>query len=130
MTKYNNVIYLAYKRKYISENAVLPDSTVRKFYDENQNYFRAGDEMNVQEIIVKDKGLADSLLIKIMNGADFGSVAEKYSIRDWSAKNKGIMGFAERSKYGMLKDTLWNSDINKIVGPLRIQNLFGIFKVL
>lgn len=130
MTKYHNVIYLGYKRKYISDNTVLPDSTVRKFYDENQNYFRASDEMNVQEIIVKDKALADSLLVKIMNGADFGSIAEKYSIRDWSAENKGIMGFAELSKYGMLKDTLWNSDINKIVGPLRIQNLFGIFKVL
>jgi parvulin-like peptidyl-prolyl isomerase len=130
MTKYHNVIYLAYKRKVISDSAILPDSTVKKFYDENPHYFKVADEMNVQEIIVKDKLLADSLLNKIKSGADFGSVAEKYSIRDWSAKNKGIMGFAELSKYGMLKDTLWNSELNEIVGPIQIENLFGIFRVL
>jgi parvulin-like peptidyl-prolyl isomerase len=30
----------------------------------------------------------------------------------------------------MLKDTLWNSELNKLIGPLEIEGLYGIFKVI
>ncbi|MCX6170119.1 MAG: peptidylprolyl isomerase [Ignavibacteriales bacterium] len=128
--KYHNMIYLAYKRKEISDAVTLPDSTIKKFYDDNSIYFTASDEMNVQEIILKDKSLAENIINDLKNNSDFGSLAEKYSLREWSAKNKGIMGFAELSKYGILKDTLWKSEINKVIGPIKIQEMYGIFKVI
>jgi len=128
--KYNNVIFLTYKREEINNNTILPDSIVKRYYDDNPQYFKNDNEMNVQEIIVKRKSLADSLMMQINSGADFGSLAEKYSIREWSAKNKGIMGFSEVSKFGIVKDTLWRSDINKILGPIKIQEVYAIFKVL
>ena len=34
------------------------------------------------------------------------------------------------SKFGLIKDTLWHSEIGKIIGPIKIQDLYGIFKVL
>ena len=40
------------------------------------------------------------------------------------------MGFAEVSKYGMLKDTLWKSEIGKLIGPIQIEGYYGIFKIL
>ncbi len=130
LPKYHNVIFLEFKRKEISDNAVIPDSVVKKFYRDNPQYFTNPDQINVQEILVKSKTLADSLITLINKGSDFGSLAEKFSIRDWSAKNKGVMGFAEVSKFGMLKDTLWKAQTGKIIGPEKIQNIFGIFKVL
>ncbi|MCX6175464.1 MAG: peptidylprolyl isomerase [Ignavibacteriales bacterium] len=128
--KYHNVIYLTYKREEINNNTILPDSIVKKFYDDNPQYFKTDNEINVQEIIVKNKSLADSLIMQLNNDADFGSLAEKYSIREWSAKNKGVMGFSEVSKFGVMKDTLWKSEINKIIGPIKIQEVYAIFKVL
>ena len=128
--KYNTVVFLEFKRREISDKSVLPDSVVKKFYEDNPQNFTGADQINVQEILVRSQSLADSLATLIKEGTDFGSLAEKFSIRDWSAKNKGIMGFAETSKFGILKDTLWKSPVGKVIGPKKIQEVYGIFKVL
>lgn len=128
--KYHDLIFLEFKRKEISDNAIVPDSVVKKFYENNPQYFTDPDQINVQEILVRTKTLADSLATLIEKGGDFGSLAEKFSIREWSAKNKGVIGFAEVSKFGMLKDTLWKAQIGKVMGPEKIQNIYGLFKIL
>jgi len=74
--------------------------------------------------------LADSLHKKIIDGADFGMLAEKNSLREWSAKNKGIIGLSDINKFGFLKDTLASSDVNQIIGPFNIEGYYGIFKLL
>lgn len=128
--KYKENIFLRFKRKEISDKAEFAGSDIKKFYNDNSVYFMKSPELNVQEIIVSNKALADSLINEISKGSDFGILAEKYSIRSWSAKNKGIMDWAELDKFGILKDTLWNSPTGKIVGPIKIQDRFGIFRVL
>lgn len=128
--KYHTVVFLEYKRKEVSENATLPDSAVKNFYKDNLRLFANPNQMNVQEIIVRTKDLADSLSFLLKQGANFGSLAEKFSARSWSARNKGIMGMAEVTKFGGLKDTLWNSEIGRVIGPQKIQDFYGIFKVL
>lgn len=128
--KYKTNIFLKYKRQEISNNSEFADSSIRKFYGDNLIYFMSPRQMNIQEIIVREKQLADSIVKQIKLGSDFGTLAEKYSIREWSAKNKGILRTSEVDKFGMLKDTLWNSSIGQIVGPIKIQDYYGIFKVI
>ena len=123
-------VFLEYKRKEVSENATLPDSAVKNFYKDNLRLFANPNQMNVQEIIVRTKDLADSLSFLLKQGANFGLLAEKFSARSWSAKNKGIMGMAEVTKFGGLKATLWNSEIGRVIGPQKIQDFYCIFKVL
>jgi len=130
ISKYNNNTFLKYKRKEIADKTTFPDSVAYKFYTDNPQYFKSSDELNIQEIILKRTTLADSLITQLRNGTDFGLLAKKYSIRDWSSKNNGEMGFAEVSKYGMLKDTLWKSEIGKLIGPIQIEGYYGIFKIL
>ena len=128
--KYNSNIFLKYKRAEVAEAKTFPESDVRKFYDDNPAYFKNEDQINIQEIIVSRKTFADTLLEKIKSGSDFGNLAFMYSKRSWSAKNKGVMGFADLSKFGGLKDTLSKSEVGNIIGPVKIQDMFGIFKVL
>lgn len=130
ISKYESSIFLKYKRKEIHDNSVLPDSLVHKFYTENPSYFLTSPKLNVQEIIVKDRARADSILFQLNKGADFGQVAEKKSMREWTAKNKGFIGLSDLSKYGALKDTLWNSEVGKIVGPIKIENYYVILKII
>ncbi|MFA3783693.1 peptidylprolyl isomerase [Melioribacteraceae bacterium 4301-Me] len=128
--KYNKNIFLKYKREEIAEKSVLPDSVIHKFYTDNLQYFRTEPQLNIQEIILKDKKLADSISTLIRDGADFGPLAKQYSIRKWSAENNGVMGFAEISKFGILKDTLWKYDVGSVLGPVNIEGYYGIFKIL
>jgi parvulin-like peptidyl-prolyl isomerase len=86
--------------------------------------------LNLQEIILSDKQIADSILYELKNGSDFGKLAQENSLRKWTAEQEGEIGFAPISKFGMLKDTLWNSLQGEIIGPIKIQGYYGIFKVL
>lgn len=128
--KYEKNIFLRYKRTEVSNNYRFPQEEIYQFYNDNPNYFMNPVQVNLQEIIINDRNLADSLVGRINNGEDFGTLAEKFSIRKWSAENKGIMGFADIDKFGFLKDTLLTVEANKVIGPIEIEGRFGIFKLL
>lgn len=128
--KYNNNIFLKYKRAQVAESKVFNQSEVEKFYKDNPIYFKNEDQINVQEIIVNRKTFADTLIERLKSGSEFGEMAFKYSKRTWSAKNMGVIGFSVISKFGGLKDTLSKAEVGSIVGPLKIQEMYGVFKIL
>ena len=123
-------IFFNYKKDEVISKAQLPDSVVIKYYKDNISLFSTEPELNLQEILVDNEELADSIVNLLNTGSDFGELARKYSLREWSAENNGIMGFAPISKYGNLKNLFWDSRLGEIIGPLKIENFFGIFKVL
>ncbi len=123
-------LFIRYKNQYITDNADISDSVVYRYYLDNLNFFSTHDEVNVQEIIVDDSDLADSLRSKIIEGENFGKIAEEYSIRKYSSENKGIIGLAPLSKFGILKQTFWTSSLNELIGPIEIEGYYGLFKVL
>jgi parvulin-like peptidyl-prolyl isomerase len=128
--KYKMNLFLKYKRDEIINNVVLPDSIVFKYYKDNIISFSTEPEMNLQEILVENEELADSIIISLNEGGDFGELAVKYSLRKWSAENNGIMGYAPISKFGNYRNFFWDSTLGEVIGPIKIQNIFGIFKVL
>ena len=97
---------------------------------ENIKYFSNENEINIREIILDDSASVKKIESKLQSGDDFGELAEKYSLRKWTAKNKGEMGLSPISKFGELKDTLWNSPLGKVIGPIKIEKYFGFFKVI
>jgi parvulin-like peptidyl-prolyl isomerase len=125
-----NNIYLNYKRNEIIDKITVPDSELFLFYNKHISYFTSEKEMNVQEIILQDQRLVEVVNNKLKNGVDFGDLAEKYSVRKWSSVNKGEMGLSPVSKFGELKDTLWNAELGKILGPIKFDKYIGFFRVL
>jgi len=128
--KYKMDIFLKFKKDEIISDAQLPDSVVFKCYKDNISSFSTEPELNLQEILVDNEELSDSIINLINENNDFGKLARKYSMRKWSAENNGIMGYAPLSKFGNYKDLFWNSSVGEIIGPVKIENIFGIFKVL
>jgi parvulin-like peptidyl-prolyl isomerase len=123
-------LFFKYKRAKITSEAEISDDAARKFYNQNSHLFYKEDEINVQEIIVEDERLADSLFNLLTKGKDFSGLARKFSTREWSAKNGGEMGYAPVSQYGMMKDRLQKMNVGEIIGPLNIENYYGILKML
>lgn len=130
ISNYHNNIFLRYKREEVANAKVFPDSAIHQFYKDNPQYFMNENQINLQEIIVDRKELADSLFELIKNENDFGQLASKFSIRSWSAKNGGVIGLSKISKFGGLKDTLRKSNVGEVIGPIKIQQMFAILKVL
>jgi parvulin-like peptidyl-prolyl isomerase len=128
--KMGSNLFLKYKKEFIIDGCEISDSEALEYYRKNLDLFSSEKELNVQEIILQDQDSAQFIMRRLRNGEDFGKLANAYSFRKWSSENGGEMGFAPVSKYGMLKDTLWNSEIGSLIGPLKVQDYYGIFKVL
>jgi len=128
--KIANNIYLNFKRNEILDEVEVSDSELYSYYNKNIGCYTSEPEMNVQEIVLQDSSIIALVGKRLKTGGNFASLAKKYSLRKWSAKNGGVMGLAPVSKYGELKDTLWNHPIGKILGPISFDKYFGFFRVL
>jgi parvulin-like peptidyl-prolyl isomerase len=40
------------------------------------------------------------------------------------------MGYAPVTKFGSYKDLFWNAKVGEIIGPVEIQSVYGIFRLL
>lgn len=119
-----------FKRDEIISEAQLSDSVVYEFYKENIYLFSTEPEINLQEILVNNEEIANTIVNLLNEGSDFGELAKEYSLREWSAKNNGEMGYAPISKFGSYKDLFWNSQVGEIIGPVKIEGIYGIFRLL
>lgn len=128
--KYNRNIFLKYKRNEIHNNYKFSDSAIFDFYKNNEIYFKTEPQYKIQEIIVNNKKLADSLITLINSGENFNGLAKKYSLRKITAENGGVIDYSNLSQFGILKDYLEKGELNKVYGPVRIENYFVIFKIL
>jgi parvulin-like peptidyl-prolyl isomerase len=128
--KLENNIYLNYKRSEVLATVPVSDSEIVKYYKDNIAQYSTEREIDVQEIILDNDSTANAIVKKINSGEDFGNLAEKYSLRVWSAKNKGEMGYSQLSNFGDMKDTLWDSPLGKLFGPVRFDKYYGVFRVL
>jgi parvulin-like peptidyl-prolyl isomerase len=123
-------LFMQYKGIEILRKIEVPDSLTRLYYDEHKKFFTAHDSINVQEIIVSRKELADSLLKKIKSGEDFGKLAAAYSIRKETAINNGVVGFVSSAKFVNFEKIFKESRKNDLIGPIEFSDSWGIFKVL
>ena len=122
--------FFKFKRDEIISEAQIPDSVVYKFYKDNINLFSTEPEINLQEILINNEELANNIINLLNEGSDFGELAKEYSLREWSAKNDGIIGYDPISKFGSYKDLFWNSQVGQIIGPVKIEGIYGIFRLL
>ncbi len=125
----HNNIYLKFKRAEILARAQVPDSALRHYYRKEIFKFNKPRMMNVRELLVKDFQLALRLKKKLMDGADFARLAERYSLRKWSAQNGGLLGYSDWNRFGNIKKKLWNAPIGKLIGPIKVGAYYGIFRV-
>ncbi len=125
-----DALFLRQRIEEITVARSVSDSEAQEYYRKNVQACSSENELTVQEIIVRDRTLADSLRQAISQGADFASLARRFSARTWSAANGGVLGFAPVSRFGLLKDPLWNGSAGELIGPLQIEEFFGLFRIL
>ncbi|MDZ7763008.1 MAG: peptidylprolyl isomerase [Melioribacteraceae bacterium] len=125
-----NNLFLKYKVEEVAKKTEVEDSVLKKYYENNLDFFSTYNEINIQEIIVDSKNLANQLKDRLAAGEDFGKLAQEYSLREWSAKNNGEIGFAPLSKFGILKCTFWDTSVGDLLGPREIDGYYGLFKIL
>lgn len=130
MKSLKSKVFMKYKISEIIDNSFIDDSLILDYYESNKNLFTSHAQINVQEIIVDTLTLAKEIITKLNNGHDFNELAQKYSMRKQTAENGGVIGLIPAENYGNYKNLFARSKLNKIIGPIEIENFYGIFKVI
>ena len=74
------------------------EDEARTYYLEHAPDYTTGQTRHVEHILVKTKKLADSIYTQLKNGADFATLAKKYSTDTGSKVKGGDLGEVEKGK--------------------------------
>lgn len=91
------LIVEAYLKKKVDEQAKVTDEELQKFYDQNKDKFKSGDEIKASHILMKDEKTAQEALAKVKGGGNFEELAKKYSIDSAAAKGGDLGWFGKGS---------------------------------
>jgi peptidyl-prolyl cis-trans isomerase C len=86
------VIVEAYLKKKVEEQVKLSDADLQKFYDQNKEKFKTGDQVRASHILVKTEKEAQDVLTQLKGGAKFEDLAKKYSV-DPAGQKGGDLGW-------------------------------------
>ncbi len=107
----------------------IPDSEYKKYYDENINEYNNISRYHVQEILVSNKKLAESLYEQIKNGADFGELAKRYTERKEYLRTTGDLGMISDKHFGIVGKTASTMKKGELSKPVKNGNAYSIIKL-
>jgi len=106
------------------------DDVVRGYYEMHESDFKSEATVNVAEILVATKEEALRLLTRSRAGEKFSALASKYTLRVWTRKSGGELGFAPASAFGDFGSKIFASRVGAVVGPEKVLDAYGLYKVL
>jgi peptidyl-prolyl cis-trans isomerase C len=86
-----------YLKKKVDEQSKVTDEELQKFYDQNKEKFKSGDEVKASHILLKDEKTAQDVLAKVKSGGNFEELAKKYSIDSAAAKGGDLGWFGKEA---------------------------------
>ena len=90
----------------VSSGANVSTADAQHFYDTNKSSFTTPETRQVRHILVNSKALADQIETKLKNGADFATLAKKYSKDTGSAQQGGKLCVAHGGSSGTCQQTV------------------------
>jgi parvulin-like peptidyl-prolyl isomerase len=125
----NDIIQQYHRDKF----KVLLDVTedeIEKYFKENMQEYMSPDNLKVYAIGVKEEKKASELLTRIESGADFESLARRYSIDRKTAAAGGDFGYFTVDRYPELFRAAENMTPGEMGGPVKMYGSWWIFKLI
>jgi peptidyl-prolyl cis-trans isomerase C len=91
------VIIEAYWKQKVEEQAKISDADLQKFYDENKEKFRTGEQVRASHILLKTEKEAQDVLSQLKAGGKFEDLARKYSVDPAGSKGGDLGWFGKGS---------------------------------
>ena len=114
----------------IEENVHITEENLRTHFEQHRDKYVVPEKVNIREILVKEKTVAENLLKRMKGGADIASLAKQYSERKWAAERGGEFGFFTENQYGPIGKEAFALEVGEYGGPLSVSGGYSIFKVI
>lgn len=86
------LIVESFLKKKVETESKVSDEDMKKFYEQNKDKFKSGDQLKASHILVKTEKEAKDILAQIKAGGNFEELAKKSSV-DSSAAKGGDLGW-------------------------------------
>lgn len=102
-----------------------------KTQQQNGKYVVLG-KVQIQEVLVKDKELAENIYKWAKEGRSFDELAKQYTTRAGYKQKKGVFDYFFKGKWGKLGDAAFKLKVGQIGGPIQLEKNLGysVFKVI
>ncbi len=108
-------------RHTLLDTVQISDREIRQFYEKNITRYQIPETINIREIMVRKRPLADSLYRLIRQGADMAKLAKQYSVRKWAAKKGGELGYFSRDAFGSVGKAAFQRNVGELSPPVPVK---------
>jgi peptidyl-prolyl cis-trans isomerase C len=91
------LIVESFLKKKVEVESKVSDEDMKKFYEQNKDKFKTGEQIKASHILVKTEKEAKDVLAKIKSGGNFEELAKKSSVDSSSAKGGDLGWFGKGS---------------------------------
>ena len=115
----------------VIEQIDFDESDEREYFMKNKDRYTRPERTSILELLVDDLDQALKLRTQIEKGGDFDELARRYSKRSTRIRRAGgRIQLLNPDKYGKLGWEAKDAKVGEIVGPIKTNNGYSIFKVL
>ncbi len=121
------------RSKVLKERVTIAEDDLRQYYEANAERFLHPEQTEVQEILVRTEMEALRLKGMIEDGAAFGDLAKRHSIRSLEVRDdegRFHVHRYESPQFGGFVEAAVEAQIGELTGPVEVQEGYSIFKVL
>jgi len=105
----------------VTKAVKVNDRAISAHYEKNQAQYSKPESREVRHILVKTRALALEVQQQLRDGADFGTLARKYSMDTGSKQNGGRLTVARGQTVAPFDQTAFLLPVNRISGPVRTE---------
>ncbi|NTV50456.1 MAG: peptidylprolyl isomerase [Geobacteraceae bacterium] len=91
------LIVESFLKKKVESESKVSDEDMKKFYEQNKDKFKSGEQIKASHILVKTEKEAKDILTQLKSGGKFEDLAQKSSIDSSSAKGGDLGWFGKGS---------------------------------
>ncbi|MCM8801104.1 MAG: peptidyl-prolyl cis-trans isomerase [Candidatus Omnitrophica bacterium] len=99
LNRYKMALLAQEMQNEIVKNIDVSHSEIEEAYQNNKDLFREPEARRIREIVTRTEEEAKQILIELLQGQDFSTIARNRSIAE-SAKNGGDLGFLRKGERG------------------------------
>ena len=121
------------RSKVLTERVTIAEDDLRQYYEANAERFLHPEQTEVQETLVRTEIEALWLKGMIEDGAAFGDLARRHSVRSLEVRDdegRFHVHRYESPQFGGFVEAAVEAEIGELTGPVKVQEGYSIFKVL
>ncbi len=112
----------------IYEGLEPSEEDLARYYVQHKDKYMMPEKVHVQEILVSDSALAVQISRQLKEGAEFATLAEKYTERPLGKRNRGLLDPFRREQYGEMGNRAFDMKPGDISEPIPLEN--GRFSII